>query len=214
MVYAFTSAVGTEPASFRRMAGLAIGLLGVLMILISGQSLSGVGNWLWVLVALGVPLCYALEDILIAAKRPEGIDTIASVGFMMGFAALMMLPLVLAFDDIAIVRFDGDLTVLLLVILIGAATAAGTALLILLVTTTGAVFASQNAYSITFFGIAWSVLLLGEQISVWAWAALVVMIGGLVLVGPKNEAEQAIPPELMAGMRDQPCSAEPARELA
>jgi drug/metabolite transporter (DMT)-like permease len=184
------------------------------MILISGESLSGVGNWLWVLVALGVPLCYALEDILIAAKRPEGIDTIASVGFVMGFAALMMLPLVVAFDNFVIVRFDGDLTGLLLVAMIGAATAGGTALLILLVTTTGAVFASQNAYSITLFGIGWSVLLLGEQISAWAWAALIVMIGGLVLVGPKNEAEQAIPPELLAGMTEQPRSAKPARELA
>ena len=214
MVYAFTSAVRIEPASFRRIAGLAVGLLGVLMILISGESLSGVGNWLWVLVALGVPLCYALEDILIAARRPEGIDTIASVGLMMGFAALMMLPLVVAFDNIAIVRVEGDLTGLLLVGLIGAATAGGTALLILLVTTTGAVFASQNAYSITFFGIGWSVLLLGEQISGWAWAALIVMIGGLVLVGPKNEAEQAIPPELLAGMTGKPRSAKPAREVA
>ena len=103
----------------------------------------------------------------------------------------MMLPLVVAFDNIVIVRVEGDLTGLVLVGLIGAATAEGTALLILLVTTTGAMFASQNAYSITFFGIGWSVLLLGEQISGWAWAALIVMIGGLVLVGPKNEAEQA-----------------------
>ena len=57
-------------------------------------------------------------------------------------------------------------------------------------------------------------LLLGEQISGWAWAALIVMIGGLVLVGPKNEAEQAIPPELLAGVTDQPRSAKPVREVA
>ena len=37
-------------------------------------------------------------------------------------------------------------------------------------------------------GIAWSVLLLGETLSLWTGIALVLIISGLALVGPKREA--------------------------
>jgi len=52
----------------------------------------------------------------------------------------------------------------------------------------GAVFASQSAYAITVAGIAWSVLLLGEALTVWTMMTLVTIVVGLVLVGPKREA--------------------------
>jgi hypothetical protein len=63
-----------------------------------------------------------------------------------------------------------------------------TVLYIRLIAMAGAVFGSQSAYAITVAGIAWSVLLLGEALSFWTGIALLLIVTGLVLVGPKREA--------------------------
>lgn len=53
----------------------------------------------------------------------------------------------------------------------------------------GAVFGSQSAYVSTVAGIVWSILLLGELLSLVTIAALALIIVGLSLVGAKREAE-------------------------
>jgi drug/metabolite transporter (DMT)-like permease len=58
-----------------------------------------------------------------------------------------------------------------------------------LIRTAGAVFSSQSSFVITFAGIAWSIILLGERLPSVAWFALVLLVIGLLLVGPKDEAE-------------------------
>ncbi|MDX8437588.1 hypothetical protein RFN25_29715 [Mesorhizobium abyssinicae] len=62
-----------------------------------------------------------------------------------------------------------------------------------LISTTGAVFASQNAYAVTAAGIGWSMLLLGEAIPILTWAGLALIIVGLIMVEPKQEAEKEPP---------------------
>jgi len=57
-----------------------------------------------------------------------------------------------------------------------------------LVAMAGAVFASQSAYAVTVAGIAWSVLLLNEGLSVMTAVSLRRVVAGLALVGPKREA--------------------------
>jgi len=61
-------------------------------------------------------------------------------------------------------------------------------LYIRLIAMAGAVFGSQSAYAITVAGIAWSVLLLGEALTLWTGVALFLIVLGLALVGPKSEA--------------------------
>jgi hypothetical protein len=51
-----------------------------------------------------------------------------------------------------------------------------------LIATTGPVFASQSAYATTAAGIGWSIVLLGEHIPLWTWAALGLIIVGLIMV--------------------------------
>jgi drug/metabolite transporter (DMT)-like permease len=46
-------------------------------------------------------------------------------------------------------------------------------------------------------GIGWSVLLLGESLTAWIWAALGLTAAGLFLVGPKSETELE-PPTILA----------------
>ncbi|TIU44956.1 MAG: hypothetical protein E5W30_19185 [Mesorhizobium sp.] len=66
-------------------------------------------------------------------------------------------------------------------------------LFMVLISTTGAVFASQSAYAVTAAGIGWSMLLLGEAIPILTWASLALIIVGLIMVEPKQEAEEEPP---------------------
>jgi drug/metabolite transporter (DMT)-like permease len=81
---------------------------------------------------------------------------------------------------------DSMLSHLAMIALIGISFAAGNLMFMRLVQTSGPVFASQNACSIMLFGIAWGVLLLGEHLSDWAWAAILLVLLGLFLVGQRN----------------------------
>ena len=54
-----------------------------------------------------------------------------------------------------------------------------------LATRAGAVFATQTSYIVTGSGVFWAMLVLGETFSHWVWAALVVMLAGLILVRPR-----------------------------
>ena len=52
-------------------------------------------------------------------------------------------------------------------------------------------------------GIGWSIVLLGEYIPLWTWAALGLIIVGLIMVEPKQEAEEE-PPLLDGAIEDLP----------
>ncbi len=53
----------------------------------------------------------------------------------------------------------------------------------------GAVFASQTAYIVTISGVLWGIALFSENHSLWVWAAIVLMIGGIALVTPREQKE-------------------------
>ena len=52
----------------------------------------------------------------------------------------------------------------------------------------GPVFFSQASYIIVLSGLAWALLLFGERPSPWVWAAVVVMVAGLVLANLANRS--------------------------
>ena len=53
----------------------------------------------------------------------------------------------------------------------------------------GPVFASQCAYAVTISGVIWGIIIFSEQHSIWIWISVIVMLLGLVLVSPDEEAE-------------------------
>lgn len=55
-----------------------------------------------------------------------------------------------------------------------------------LVRLSGAVFASLTTYLITLAGVLWGMLLFGERHSLWIWAAVVLLVVGMVLVTPRR----------------------------
>lgn len=199
IVFAIAATAGYEKGNLRRFLGLLLGGSAVLMIVVGGSQLNGAGSLVWYAVALVVPTLYALDYILIAAKLPEHLDFALMAGIMMTISALTTLPFVLWSGDLV---QTGEViagnSLLLIILVMAAITALANALTFILTKSAGAVFASQCSYATTFFGIAWSFILLQERLDVWAWIALAMVITGLVIVGPRKAAEPEPPEEFRA----------------
>ena len=201
-VFLFAAVMRIESPRVKRFVGLALGLAGVGIIVVYGEASGREGNWLWMALALLIPATYAAEDLYISERRPSDIDSIAVFGLSLIGACLMLLPLAVALDDfIPLELLTGKLGII--VVLIAVASTLAMIFFIYVIATTGAVFASQSAYVTTAAGIGWSIVLLGEYIPLWTWGALGLIIVGLIMVEPKQEAEEE-PPLLDGAIEDLP----------
>jgi drug/metabolite transporter (DMT)-like permease len=70
--------------------------------------------------------------------------------------------------------------------------AAGVIVFVSLVQSAGSIFASQKAYTVAIAGIIWSVILLGEAITAFNVAALLLAITGLYFVAQKAKREELL----------------------
>jgi len=186
-VFGIAAMMRIEAPSLRRFLGLTLGLVGVLALLLFKGDAGGLDSWAWVAIALAVPIFYGAIDIWLAVKHPPDLDSIVSSGLVLVLSAVMVLPLALARGHWFGMGEGIDLTDVMIG-LTGVCVGLCTVFYIRLIALAGAVFASQSAYAITVAGIAWSVVLLGEVLSVMTIVALVLVIAGLALVGPKREA--------------------------
>ena len=192
LVFAFASIIKIEKATLRRLLGFVVGATGVAMVVLATQKTGEISAIHWALVALLAPLGYALRSILITLKLPDDIDMVAATGWCATASVLLMLPLVFITDDFVALSLNtssGGGMLVLAIILYGVVSATGVSMRVHLIRTAGAVFSSQSSFVITFAGIAWSIILLGERLPSVAWFALVLLVIGLLLVGPKDEAE-------------------------
>ncbi len=203
IVFVLAASMGLEAPSLKRFLGLSLGLGCVVLIMVPGSEGTGVDNWVWILVTLAVPFCYAVEDIVIAALPEGDVDILGAATGITIAAAAILTPVTLATGsfisvDEALAGYGWAF------LLIAALSAFATVLLVYTIRSTGAVFASQAGYAMTAGGILWSVVLLNEQMTLWVWAALACLVSGLVLVMPKQrDAAEAVgqpsgPDELVA----------------
>ena len=187
VVFAIAAAMRIEAPSLRRFAGLACGLMGVLALLFVREDGGGISGLLWLLIALLVPILYGAIDVLLAVKHPPKLDSIVSSGLTLVLSAILVLPLAVIRGHFFMFGTGLSLSDLLIAIS-GVCVGVCTVLYIRLIAMAGAVFGSQSAYVVTLAGIAWSVVLLGEALSVWTGFALLMIVLGLAFVGPKAEA--------------------------
>jgi CheY-like chemotaxis protein len=186
-VFSIAAAMRIEAPSLLRFLGLGLGLAGVLALLFVRESVTVGDSLLWLLIAALIPLLYGAIDILIAVKHPPKLDPIVSSGVVLVLSAVLVLPFALFRGQFFWLGTELSITEALIAVT-GLCIGFCTVLYIRLIAMAGAVFGSQSAYAITVAGIAWSVLLLGEGLSFWTGIALLLIVSGLVLVGPKREA--------------------------
>ncbi|GHF32731.1 DMT family transporter [Seohaeicola zhoushanensis] len=190
---AFPIALGLklERFSARRLFGLLAGLAGVMLLVVPEASLPDPAMLVWVPLALVGPFFYACEGNYVARFGTADVDPIRVLFGASLAGALLTLPMALGSGQfISPLRSYGppEFALILSAVLNVFIYAA----YVWLVGRAGAVFAMQVAYLVTGFGMLWAMAILSESYSPYIWAAMGLVLLGVMLVQPRrNEAVAA-----------------------
>lgn len=169
-----------------RILGLLLGIVGVGFIVLPESSLPDPESVPWVLLALVCAACYAIENTYIALKMPEDVDALTVLCGMMGVATLLLTVVALFINGFYLPAWPPT-RIEWAVLAMSLINVGAYAMFVFLIGLAGPVFASQMAYIVTLSGVAWGMVLFGEQHSGWIWASLVILTIGMVLVKPDED---------------------------
>ena len=180
-------ALGIDRFGWARLAGLGLGLAGVVLLaaptapLAAGAAIAVA----WLPLALVAPALYGLEGNLVARYGLAGLDPVQLLFGASAVGAVLALGLALATGTFIDPRPpwgapDGAIVVSSVVhALVYTA-------YVWLVGRAGAVFAAQVSYLVTGFGVLFAMLILGESYGARFWLAVALMFAGLFLVQPRR----------------------------
>lgn len=185
LTYLGAMLTGVEKPSLRRAVGIALGLIGALVLVVPGGGLPAAGILGFLLLAFVTPACYAAGNVYADLRRPTDADSMTlAAGTLLAAAASLLVvavpsgrfhPLWADFGlvDILIIGYSG-------------LTAVAFLLFFVLLRLAGPVFLSQAAYIITVTGIGWGMLVFGERLSAWIGLAVVLIFAGVTLVNSRR----------------------------
>ena len=183
--YGFALMVRIERLEWRRLLGILLGFMAMLLIVAPETSLPERAMAAWVLIALLAPLSYSTENVYIALRRPRASSSFALLCGMLLAGTALLTPLVWATDTW--VPLWHPWTVIewsmLLLILVNVM---GYLVFLELIVLAGPLFAAQTGYLVTASGVFWGIIILAEEHSAWIWAALAVIFAGVALVNPRS----------------------------
>jgi len=177
-------AMGNDRFVWARLAGLSLGLIGVLFLVVPDASLPDPAMVRFIPLALVAPLFYALEGNVVSkwgTYDASGVQVLLGASLI---GAVLTAPLALVSGQwiaphLPLNRPDWALIGSSLLHALAYST------YVWMVGRAGSVFAAQVSYLVTGFGVFWAMLLLGEIYSHWIWLALAFILGGLFLVQPR-----------------------------
>ena len=178
-------ALGIDRLTLSRVAGLAMGLVGVALIAAPG---GGSLSLFWLAVAMIGPIFYAAEATYVAHSGTAGMDAVQAMFGVSLVGALIAGPLALGtgqwVNPLPLGPAEAALVILATVhALVYAA-------YVWLAGRAGAVFAAQTSYLVTGSGVLWAMVLLGERFRPEVWLALAVMLAGVALVQPRPARQE------------------------
>jgi drug/metabolite transporter (DMT)-like permease len=190
LAFPLSMAVGTDSFSGKRLAGLGLGLLGVLLIALPSASLPDPAMAAFLPLAMVGPLFYAMESTYVAKAGTPGMDAIQAMCGASVAGLIFCVPIMLSLGHWFPISLPLDRAN---AALIGCSVLHGLlyATFVWLASKAGAVFASHSSYIVTASGVIWAMVLLGERFSPWVWAAAAVMLAGISLVQPRGVARAA-----------------------
>jgi drug/metabolite transporter (DMT)-like permease len=181
--YAIMLLLRFESAVLRRMAGILLGMVAILLLILPDHGFSNEDANLWILLVFVCALLYAVENVYIGRGVAPAIDIRELLFGSNLVAALVQFPLAMYLgvdESWSWLASPAGLAI--------AAIALGSGLAYLMffytIKTAGPVFASQCAYAVTISGVIWGIIAFSEQHSIWIWISVMVMLLGLALVSP------------------------------
>jgi drug/metabolite transporter (DMT)-like permease len=167
-----------DRASPRKLAGVVIGFMGILLLLgpaaLHGQSSSVLGQLLYV----GVALSYAFMGVMIRRLGASSGTALSRTACSNGIATAMLIPLAFLVEQP--LAMSPSAHSLLAVLALGfISSAVGQFLVFRLNATAGPNFAAANNYLGPPVGIMWGAVLLGEEVTPLRIAAMLVIFAGI-----------------------------------
>lgn len=186
--YAIMLILRFESVIARRMAGIVLGMIAILLLVIPDQGLSSDDASFWILLVVLCAVLYSVENVYIHRGIPIHIDIRELLFASSLVASLIQFPLAYYLgihESWTWLASDAGLAI--------AGTALGSsvayAMFFYTIQTSGPVFASQCAYVVTISGVIWGIMIFSEQHTTWVWISVIVMLLGLLLVNPDDEEE-------------------------
>jgi drug/metabolite transporter (DMT)-like permease len=178
----------TAPNLFYYSAGIVVGMIAILLLVVPDHGFSSDDASLWILLVLVCALLYAVENVYIGRGVEPSIDIRELLFGSNLLAALMQFPLAMYLgvdESWSWLASPAGLAIA------GIAFGSGFAyaMFFYAIKTSGPVFASQCAYAVTISGVIWGIIIFSEQHGIWIWISVIVMLLGLVLVSPDDETK-------------------------
>ena len=201
LAFPMALALGIDRFSVLRLAGLLCGLAGVALIAGPGSTGLPPGDGLfWLAVAMIGPVLYAIEANTVSRYGTFGMDGLQVMALASLLGAVILLPLAMAGGQFIDPRLPFGIAEWAL-IASSVVHALAYAAYLWLAAHAGAVFAAQSSYIVTGTGVFWAMAVLGERLSPFAWAALALILAGLMLVQPRDRRHG---PDLPASVTETP----------
>jgi drug/metabolite transporter (DMT)-like permease len=183
LTYIFALALRTERFQALSVAGLLLGMAGVVLIIVLPEGSLGAGvSAGWLILALAAPLGYAVNNVAVPFLRPAATNSLQLSTGVLVVGAIVLLPVTLIVDGP--VSFTSMPAMGIVAMFWAAAANVGIFLCLFeIIRLAGPVFFSQFNYVVVAAGIAWGVIFFPQDsaFSPWVWAAVAVMAVGLVL---------------------------------
>lgn len=167
-----------EKLSYAKLAGVLMGLGGVVVLMGFDSLLNLGGNTIKELAVVLAALCYAVNALI--TRKLTDVDVRSLLTALMLLSVLMVLPFALLSATAlpAAQGHGGYLAVLALGI---GPTAIASYLLLLIISRQGASFLSQINFLLPLTGTAFGIIFLREHLPPDAWLALLLILGGIML---------------------------------
>ncbi len=179
--YLMAMAFRMERLHLPMVAGVALGLAGVAVLVIPGMAVPTIEEARWLMLALLAPVCFATFNVSAARLWPANAHPLAlACGLQFGGAAVL-LPVMLGTGQLYFFPgplLEGDLAILWATLL----TAAEWYFVFETLRLAGPVFLSQIGYIVVLTGIGWGAAIFGERPGGMVWVAAALLFAGLALM--------------------------------
>lgn len=192
LTYVFALLARLDRWNILSIVGVALGLVGVLLIVLPAGSLGTGFSPAWLILGLIAPLGYAMNNIAVVFLRPAHTTSLHLSTGVLVVSSIVLLPVMLVVDGAFV--FSGlEAKAVWSTIWAGFTDVVIFLSLFEIIRRAGPVFFAQFNYVVVVTGIIWAFLIFSDSFSGWVWAAIAVMAVGLVFAnaGTNKSAKAA-----------------------
>ena len=184
--YAIMLVLRFESVVARRLTGIVVGMIAILLLVIPDQGLNSDDASFWILLVILSAVLYSIENVYIGKGIDPDIDIRELLFGSNLLATLVQFPLAIYLGiDESWTWLASDAGLAIIGIAVGSGIAY--AMFFYTIKTSGPVFASQCAYVVTLSGVIWGIIVFSEQHTIWIWMSVIIMLLGLILVSPDED---------------------------